>query len=67
MYKASTIFFIINKKMIFMFIFERESQSMRGRKTEREEDTESKAGSRLRTVSTEPDMGLELMSREIMT
>ena len=34
---------------------------------EREGDTESKAGSRLQAVSTEPDAGLELKDREIMT
>ena len=34
---------------------------------EREGDTESKAGSRLRAVITEPDAGLELTDREIMT
>ena len=34
---------------------------------EREGDTESEAGSRLRTVSTEPDMGLRLMSLKIVT
>ena len=34
---------------------------------EREGDIESEAGSRLQAVSTEPDAGLELMSREIMT
>ena len=34
---------------------------------EREGDTESEAGSRLQAVSTEPDAGLELMNREIMT
>ena len=33
---------------------------------EREGDTESETGSRLRAVSTEPDAGLELMDREIM-
>ena len=39
----------------------------RGR-TEREGDTESKAGSRLLWgVSTEPDAGLELTNREIVT
>ena len=31
------------------------------------ETTESEAGSRLRAVSTEPDTGLELTNREIMT
>ena len=38
----------------------------RGR-AEREGDTESKAGSRLRAVSTEPDLRVELMNHEIMT
>ena len=33
---------------------------------EREEDTESEAGPRLRAVSTEPNSGLELTNREIM-
>ena len=34
---------------------------------QREEDTESETGSRLQAVSTEPDAGLELTNREIMT
>ena len=34
---------------------------------ERGRDTESDAGSRLGAVSTEPDAGLELTDREIMT
>ena len=38
----------------------------RGR-AEREGDTESNAGSRLPADSTEPDAGLELTNREIMT
>ena len=36
-------------------------------RAEREGDTESEAGSRLQAISTEPDMGLELMNHEIMT
>ena len=44
---------------------ETEHEWERGR--ERWGDTESEAGSRLRAVSTEPDVGLELMDREIMT
>ena len=41
---------------------------MNGGGAERERgDTESEAGSRLRAVSTEPDAGLELTDREIMT
>ena len=40
---------------------------MNGGESEREGDTESEAGSRLWAVSTEPDAGLELTDREIMT
>ena len=40
---------------------------MNGGGSEREEDTESEAGSRLWAVSTEPDAGLELTDHEIMT
>ena len=48
-----------------MFIFERETECEKG--SGREGDTESEAGSRLQAVSTEPDVGLELMNREILT
>ena len=40
---------------------------MNGGGAERGGDTESETGSRLRAVSTEPDMGLELTDHEIMT
>ena len=40
---------------------------MSGGGTEREGGIESKAGSRLRAVSTEPDMGLETANRKIVT
>ena len=40
---------------------------MNGGGSEREGDTESETGSRLQAVSTEPDSGLELMDREIVT
>ena len=40
---------------------------MNGGGAEREGDTESETGSRLWAVSTEPDAGLELTDREIMT
>ena len=40
---------------------------MNGGGAEREGDTESEAGSRLQAVGTEPDVGLELTDREIMT
>ena len=47
---------------------ERERESAHeGAEAEREGDTDSEAGSRLRAVSTEPDVGLELMDLEIMT
>ena len=40
---------------------------MNGGGAEREEDTESEAGSRLWAISTEPDAGLELTDHEIVT
>ena len=40
---------------------------MSGRGAEKVGDTEFEAGSRLRAVHTEPDVGLELMNCEIMT
>ena len=43
------------------------SERHRVRETQGQEDTESKTGSRLRAVSTEPDAGLELMNCKIMT
>ena len=38
-----------------------------GTEREREGDTESEAGSRLRVVSTEPDVGHKFTNHEIMT
>ena len=40
---------------------------MNGGGAEREGDTESQTGSRLRAISPEPDAGLELTDREIVT
>ena len=40
---------------------------MNGGRAEREGDAESEAGSRLRAISPEPDAGLELTDREIVT
>ena len=40
---------------------------MSGEGVEREGDTESEAGSRLRAVSTEPDVGLKLMDHKVTT
>ena len=44
---------------------EREKQRASRGGAETERDTEFGAGSRLRAVSTEPDVGLEPMNREI--
>ena len=40
---------------------------MNGGGAEREGDTKSETGSRLRAISPEPDAGLELTDREIVT
>ena len=50
-----------------MFSFERVRESTSRGGAEKEGDTESEAGSRLRAVSTEPNVGLELMNCEITT
>ena len=53
---------------VYLFLRERERDSVWvGEGAEREGDTEPKAGSRLWAVSTEPDVGLELTSCEIIT
>ena len=52
---------------MFIYLWEWEKQSMSRGGAERQGDTESKAGSRLRAVSTEPDEGLKPMSCEIVT
>ena len=44
-----------------------ETEHEQGRGRERHTHTESKAGSRLSDVSTEPDAGLELINCEIVT
>ena len=51
--------------MFIYFLRDRQSVSRAG--AEREGNTESEAGSRLWAVSTEPDAGLKLTNREIMT
>ena len=50
-----------------VYFWDRERQSMNGGGSEREGDTESETGSRLRAVSTELNAGLELTNREIVT
>ena len=53
--------------MFYLFLRQRGTEHEQGRGREKEGDTETKAGSRLRAVSTEPDAGLELVNCEIMT
>ena len=60
LYKEKNFFF-----NVYLFLGQR--QSMNGGGSEREGDTESEAGSRLRAISPEPDAGLELTDREIVT
>ena len=50
-----------------MFIFERETERVWAGQGQREGDTESKAGSGLWAVSTEPNPGLKPTNCEIMT
>ena len=52
---------------MFIYFWERQRQNVSGLGAEREGDTESEAGSGLWAVSTEPNVGLELMNHEIMT
>ena len=58
---------------MFMYLFLRETEPETERQStsrggaEREGDTASEAGSRLRAVNSEPDAGLKLVNCEIMT
>ena len=45
-----------------LFLRQRERVCLSGRGSEREGDTESEASSRFRAISTEPDVGLELVN-----
>ena len=63
----SNSFFLFNLFNVYLFLRETEAECDWGRGRAQEGDTESEAGSRLRAVGTEPDTGLELTSREIMT
>ena len=62
-----TYLFLLKNFFLSLFIFERERQNTSRGRAEREGDTESKPGSRLWVVSTEPDAGLETTNYEIMT
>ena len=52
---------------MFIYFWERKTDSVSGEGAEREGNTESEAGSGLWAVSTEPDAALELMNCKIMT
>ena len=54
-------------RKFFKRLFLKERYSVMGGGAERQGDTESETGSRLRAVSTEPDTGLELTNQKIMT
>ena len=60
-------FFLKKFFSTFIYFWDRERQSMNGEGAEREGDTELETGSRLRAISPEPDTGLELTDREIVT
>ena len=65
-YFRFSFFSFFNYFFDVLFIFEREENSVRAGEG-RERETESEAGSRLRALSTEPNVGLEPMNHEIMT
>ena len=60
-------FVIFKKFLMVIYFWQRERHSMSRGQAEREGDTESKVGSSLWAVSTEPDAELELADHEIMT
>ena len=55
------------KKIFNVYFRERERERAQAGEEQKEGDTDSEIGSRLRAVSTEPDTGLELTNHEIMT
>ena len=63
---SHTLFFFKFFFNVFIYFWERQRQNASGLGSEREGDTESEGGSRLRAVSTEPEEGFELMNCEIM-
>ena len=65
--ELTSLISFLNFFNVYLFLTENERQNMSGGGAEREGDTESETGSRLRAVSTEPDSGLELTDSKIMT
>ena len=53
--------------LFFMFLFERDGETKHEQRRGREGDTESEAGSRLRAVSTELNVGFKFTNLEIIT
>ena len=62
-----TLFLFFNFFNVYSLLRDRETQSVSRGGEERGGDVESEAGSRLRAVSSDPDAGLELANRAIMT
>ena len=56
-------FFFFNFFNVYLLLRDRDRQSMSRGGAERWGDTECEGGSRLRAVSTEPDVGLKLTNR----
>ena len=52
---------------MFIYFLEREREHEQGRGRERRRQNLKQAPSELRAVNTEPDLGLKVMVREIMT
>ena len=52
---------------MFIYFWDNVRDRVQAVEGQTEADTESEVGSRLWAVSTEPEVGLELMNREIMT
>ena len=65
--QMNSFFFFIFLMFVYFWETEREWGRAESREREREGHTDFEAGSRLSAVSTEPDTGLELTNREIMT
>ena len=66
--KASQVlFFLISFFNVYLFFWERERQSTSRGGAEREKEGRHRIRSRLQALSTEPDVGFELMNHEFVT
>ena len=66
-YNRGFIILFLFFKNVYLFLRERDRAQAGEGQREREGDTESKAGSRLGAVSTEPNVGLKHTNHKIMT